>query len=154
MFSGKISWDKPGFNQSNEHPVVCISHADALAYAQWLGKRTGFNYRLPTQNEWRAVVGYRAGDACRAGVISCGNKGTAAGSGTPASPLGIYDLQGNASEWLSDSAGSGRYTVAGLSWRDASTASSTRTSNQNGDRGYDDVGFRLVREVSLSELAK
>ncbi|MEO8000705.1 MAG: bifunctional serine/threonine-protein kinase/formylglycine-generating enzyme family protein [Arenimonas sp.] len=154
MFSGKISWDKPGFNQSNEHPVVCVSHTDAIAYAQWLSKRTGLNYRLPTQNEWRSVVSYKAGDPCRAGVISCGNKGTAAGSGTPASPLGIYDLQGNASEWLSDSAGSGRYTVAGLSWRDASSASSTRTSNQNGDRGYDDVGFRLVREVSLSELAK
>ena len=154
MFSGKISWDKPGFNQSNEHPVVCVSHADAVAYAQWLSRRTGLNYRLPTQNEWRSVVGYKAGDPCRAGVISCGNKGTSAGSGTPASPLGIYDLQGNASEWLSDNAGSGRYTVAGLSWRDTSSASSTRTSNQNGDRGYDDVGFRLVREVSLSELAK
>ncbi len=154
MFSGKIDWNKPGFNQSNEHPVVCVSRADALAYAQWLSKRTGLNYRLPTQNEWRSVVGYRAGDACRAGVIACGNKGTATGSGTPASPLGIYDLQGNTSEWLSDNAGSGRYVVAGLSWRDTSTASATRTSNQNGDRGYDDVGFRLVREVSLSELAK
>jgi serine/threonine-protein kinase PpkA len=154
MFSGKISWDKPGFNQSNEHPVVCISHADAVAYAQWLSRRTGFSYRLPTQNEWRNVVGYRAGDACRAGVISCGNKGTAAGSGTPASPLGIYDLQGNVSEWLSDNAGTARYTVAGLSWRDTSSTSSTKTSNQNADRGYDDVGFRLVREVSLSELAK
>jgi serine/threonine-protein kinase PpkA len=154
MFSGKISWDKPGFNQSNEHPVVCISHADAVAFAQWLSKRTGLNYRLPTQSEWRGVVGYKAGDPCRAGVISCGNKGTSAGSGTPSSPLGIYDLQGNASEWLSDNAGSGRYTVAGLSWRDTSSASSTKTSNQNGDRGYDDVGFRLVREVSLSELAK
>ncbi len=154
IFSGKISWDKPGFNQSNEHPVVCISHSDARAYAQWLGKRTGFNYRLPTQSEWRAVVGYKAGDPCRAGVISCGNKGTSAGSGTPASPLGIYDLQGNASEWLNDGAGSDKYVVAGLSWRDASSASSTRTSNQNGDRGYDDVGFRLVREVSLSDLAK
>ncbi|MGH8051361.1 MAG: bifunctional serine/threonine-protein kinase/formylglycine-generating enzyme family protein [Arenimonas sp.] len=154
MFSGKISWDKPGFNQSNEHPVVCVSHADAIAYAQWLSRRTGLNYRLPTQSEWRGVVAYKAGDPCRAGVISCGSKGTSAGSGTPASPLGIYDLQGNASEWLSDNAGSGRYTVAGLSWRDTSSASSTRTSNQNGDRGYDDVGFRLVREVSLSELAK
>jgi len=154
MFSGKISWDKPGFNQSNEHPVVCVSHVDAAAYAQWLSKRTGLNYRLPTQNEWRGVVGYKASDACRAGVIACGNKGTAAGSGTPSSPLGIYDLQGNASEWLSDNAGSGRYTVAGLSWRDTASASSTKISNQNGDRGYDDVGFRLVREVSLSELAK
>ena len=154
MFSGKISWDKPGFNQSNEHPVVCISHVDAVAYAQWLGKRTGLNYRLPTQSEWRGVVGYKAGNACRAGVISCDNKGTAAGSGTPSSPLGIYDLQGNTSEWLSDATGSGRYAVAGLSWRDTASASSTKTSNQNGDRGYDDVGFRLVREVSLSELAK
>jgi serine/threonine-protein kinase PpkA len=154
IFSGKISWDKPGFNQNNEHPVVCISHADAAAYAQWQSRRSGLSYRLPTQSEWRNVVGYRAGDPCRAGVIACGSKGTAAGSGTPASPLGIYDLQGNVSEWLSDSAGSGRYTVAGLSWRDTSSASSTKTSNQNGERGYDDVGFRLVREVSLSELAR
>lgn len=154
IFSGKISWDKPGFNQSNEHPVVCVSHADARAYAQWLSKRTGMNYRLPMQSEWRSVAIYRAGDQCRAGVISCGNKGTATGSGTPASPLGIYDLQGNASEWLGDGAGSGKFVVAGLSWRDASSASPTRTSNQNGDRGYDDVGFRLVREVSLSDLAK
>ncbi len=154
IFSGKISWDKPGFNQSNEHPVVCVSHDDARAYAQWLSKRSGVNYRLPTQSEWRSVAAYRAGDPCRAGVISCGNKGTAAGSGTPASPLGIYDLQGNASEWLGDGAGSGKYIVAGLSWRDASSASSTRTSNQNGDRGYDDVGFRLVREISLSDLVK
>ena len=154
MFSGKISWDKPGFNQSNEHPVVCISHMDAITYSQWLSKRTGLSYRLPTQSEWRGVVGYKAGDACRAGVIACGNKGTAAGSGTSSSPLGIYDLRGNASEWLGDAAGSGRYTVAGLSWRDTASTSSTKTSNQNGDRGYDDVGFRLVREVSLSELAK
>lgn len=154
MFSGKISWDKPGFNQNNEHPVVCVNHDDAAAYAQWQSKRTGLNYRLPTQSEWRNVVGYRAGDPCRAGVIACGNKGTLAGSGTPASPLGIYDLQGNVSEWLSDSAGGGRYTVAGLSWRDTSSASSTKTSSQNGQRGYDDVGFRLVREVTLSELAK
>jgi len=154
IFSGKISWDKPGFNQSNEHPVVCVSHSDAVAYAQWLSKRTGLDYRLPTQNEWRSIAIYRAGEPCRAGVIACGNKGTSAGSGTPASPLGIYDLQGNASEWLGDSAGSGRYIVAGLSWRDTATASATRTSNQNGDRGYDDVGFRLVREVSLSDLVK
>lgn len=154
IFSGKISWDKPGFNQGNEHPVVCISHVDANAYAQWLTKRTGLSYRLPTQSEWRSVAVYRAGDACRAGVISCGNKGTATGSGTPASPLGIYDLQGNASEWLNDGAGGGKFVVAGLSWRDASSASSTRTSKQNGDRGYDDVGFRLVREVSLSDLVK
>lgn len=154
IFSGKISWDKPGFNQSNEHPVVCISHADARAYAQWLSRRTGISYRLPTQSEWRSVAVYRTGDPCRAGVISCGNKGTATGSGTPASPLGVYDLQGNASEWLGDGAGGGKFVVAGLSWRDASSASSTRTSNQNGDRGYDDVGFRLVREVSLSDLVQ
>lgn len=155
IFSGKISWDKPGFNQSSEHPVVCVSHNDAVAYAQWQSRRTGFNYRLPTKSEWRSIVGYQTGNPCRAGVLACGgNRGTSAGSGTLASPLGIYDLQGNASEWLSDSAGGGRYIVAGLSWRDTQNASSTRTSNQNGDRGYDDVGFRLAREVSLSELAK
>jgi serine/threonine-protein kinase PpkA len=146
LFVGKINWQSPGFKQSGDHPVVCVSQQDAVAYSQWLSQRTGQKFRLPNSNEWRNLVSYKASDACRAGVISCGGKGTASGSGTPASPYGVYDLQGNVSEWLSDG------PTAGLSWRDLPTSATTKTSRQNTGRGYDDVGFRLVRDVSADDL--
>jgi serine/threonine-protein kinase PpkA len=151
-FTGKVDWQSPGFKQNADHPVVCVSHGDAVAYAQWLSQRTGQKLRLPNGNEWRSLVNYRAGDPCRAGVIACGNKGTASGSSTPANPYGVYDLQGNVSEWLGDGGESGRYPAAGLSWRDTATSSSNKTTRQNGSRGYDDVGFRLVRDVGVDEL--
>jgi serine/threonine-protein kinase PpkA len=152
IFTGKIDWQTPGFKQNGDHPVVCVSHQDAAAYAQWLGQRTGQKFRLPTSSEWRSLVNYKAGDACRAGVVACGNKGTSAGSGTPSSPFGVYDLQGNVSEWLGDDGGSGRYPAAGLSWRDLPSSPANKTTRQNANRGYDDVGFRLVRDVSADEL--
>ncbi|MEQ6204847.1 SUMF1/EgtB/PvdO family nonheme iron enzyme [Sulfitobacter sp. HNIBRBA2951] len=33
-------------------PVVGITIPDAVAYTRWLSELTGFNYRLPSENEW------------------------------------------------------------------------------------------------------
>lgn len=46
------NWKNPGFSQSNNNPVVCVSWNDAIAMARWLSKETGFTYRLPTEAEW------------------------------------------------------------------------------------------------------
>ncbi len=48
------SWQDPGFGvpQSDTEPVVCISFADAKAYAAWLTKMVGHTYRLPSEVEW------------------------------------------------------------------------------------------------------
>ena len=153
FFGSKHNWSDPGISQSNEHPVVCVSQTDARAFASWLNQRGGQHYRLPTALEWRAIVDYRGGDPCRSGRIACGSQhGTAAGSGFAPSPLGIQDLRGNVSEWLADNAGAGRNLVAGLSWRDPPTTSPLRTDGRNGDRGADDIGFRLVRDVTLKDV--
>jgi len=46
------SYKAPGFKQANNHPVVCVSHNDVLAYIKWLNGKTGHVFRLPTEAEW------------------------------------------------------------------------------------------------------
>jgi len=146
----KRSWSDPGFPQGDNHPVVCVSHADALAYAEWLGKRTGNRYRLPRLSEWRLLAGYPGdADACRNGHIDCRSRGTVSARQGPASPLGVFGAQGNVREWLSDcDGGCGRRMAAGLGWRDGSrNADAIRSSGLDANTGFDDVGIRLVRVV-------
>ena len=46
------SWKSPGFDQTDEHPVVDVSWNDAVAFCQWLSRNEGKHYRLPTEAEW------------------------------------------------------------------------------------------------------
>jgi formylglycine-generating enzyme len=52
-----------GFVQTDRHPVVCVSWADAKAFCEWLSGREGARYRLPTEAEWEYAA--RAGTTSR-----------------------------------------------------------------------------------------
>jgi formylglycine-generating enzyme required for sulfatase activity/tRNA A-37 threonylcarbamoyl transferase component Bud32 len=107
------TWEAPGWPQSNEHPVVCVSWNDAQAFCGWLSTKEGREYRLPTEAEWEY--------ACRAGTetaYSFGDDALALGqyawyadnanAQTHAvgkllpNRWGLYDIQGNVWQWCAD----------------------------------------------------
>ena len=146
-------------------PVVGITVAQAEAYAAWLSEQTGWNYRLPTDDEWEVAA--RAGSE---NIYPWGNddpkKAKAAnfkGNGkfkftspvdafmNGANAWGIVDLVGNVWEWTSTSreAEDGGRTVKGGSWMDG--PNDLRISNYkniDSESPHRDVGFRLVKEVT------
>lgn len=131
----KRRWNAPGFEQSATQPVVCVSLADAQAYAQWLGRKDGHSYRLPTSAEWDAHIAAGTAQArCIAQPESC-------------------ESTAIVREWTA-SCGPGceRQPVAGFGWRESNPGERAREGTVDPAHGYDDVGFRLVREVPRSEL--
>jgi len=60
-----VTWEAPGFAQTDRHPVCGVSWEDARAFCRWLtGKeqqegRISANaaYRLPTDTEWSSAAG-------------------------------------------------------------------------------------------------
>jgi sulfatase modifying factor 1 len=58
----------PGWKLEADHPVGYVSWNDAAAFCDWLSRKEGKKYRLPTEAEWEY--------SCRAGTSSryyCGN---------------------------------------------------------------------------------
>ena len=46
------NWRELGYPQDDKHPVACINWNDAKACAEWMSRKTGKQYRLPTEAEW------------------------------------------------------------------------------------------------------
>jgi formylglycine-generating enzyme required for sulfatase activity len=124
----QLSWQETGFMQTENHPVVCVSWQDAKAYAQWLSKAASKPYRLPTEMEWEYAA--KAGQGLvpfpwpnnespcnranfadksleilhpqwRLANCSDGFEFTAPVGSLAANPWGVFDMQGNAMEWVS-----------------------------------------------------
>lgn len=46
------SWRNPGFDQTDDMPVCCVSWNDAKAFIAWLNEQTGKTYGLPSEAQW------------------------------------------------------------------------------------------------------
>ena len=124
------SWRNPGFDQTDDDPVVLVSWNDADMFCKWLSARDNRDYRLPTEAEWEY--------ACRAGGSSLywwgddfrDREGNEAGDQTRlvgwsaindnacthpvgrfrANGFGLYDIAGNVWEWCGDWYGRSYYS--------------------------------------------
>lgn len=120
--TGQASWRHLGFAQGDDEPVVCISWNEAQAYVQWLSKRTGRAYRLPTEAEWEyaaragTTTAYPWGETASHDHANYGSEicctpakegadrwlNTSPVRSFPQNAFGLYDMNGNVWQWTQD----------------------------------------------------
>ena len=106
--------DNPSANKTSpSNPVENVSWNDCQEFIRKLNERTGENFRLPTEAEWEYAA--RGGGKTRNAKYSGGSilenvgwyKANSDKTSHPvrqlaANELGLYDMSGNVSEWVSD----------------------------------------------------
>ncbi len=92
-----------------DRPVVGVSWNDAQAFVRWLNLKTGSTqYRLLTEAEWEyaaragATTAYAFGDALTPQQATFHTASTTPDGQHAANAFGLYDLHGNAAEWVED----------------------------------------------------
>src|SRR5579872_540852 len=151
-----LNWHNTPFPQTGRDPVVCVSWEEASAYTQWLSRKAGHTYRLLSEAEWEYVAragtttqafwGDTQENGCEyangvdltlverfpkakwENIVPCrdGYIFTAPVGSFKPNRFGLYDMEGNAFEWVAD--------CWAKSYDGAPTDGSARTEGECGNR--------------------
>ena len=128
------NWRNPGFPQEDSHPAVCVSWNDAIAFTDWMSRKSGIRYRLPTEAEWEFAARsggkkekfagfseegqlYQYANFCDSNCDAQwktvsqndGYKYTSPVGSYKPNGLELYDMSGNVWQWVSDRYGENYY---------------------------------------------
>ena len=180
------AYDPPDENWGRgNRPVISVSWEDAQAYATWLSATTGAHYRLLSEAEWEYAVRAGTVTAFFFGETLSGEQANIDGSavyGEGPSPVnrqmtlpvgqfapnafGLYDMHGNAWEWVEDcwndeyardapadgsawlTGSCGGRILRGGSWYEYSgdARSAARVASDTDDLSFTD-GIRIARDL-------
>jgi len=148
----------PNVEHSGQMPVVMVSLSGALAYCDWLEKKTGQLIRLPNEIEWE-----KSARGPESFVYSYGNIYKQAlanqesgelkpvGSYQPNS-FGLYDMTGNVFEWMSNQNDASSDKIYNQSLRggsfvlDGMYLRNSFRMRQSKSVMTDDIGFRVAKD--------
>jgi formylglycine-generating enzyme required for sulfatase activity len=165
-------WDGNNPPADREHwPVGNVSVKDAEAFAAWLSKRDGVNYRLPSEEEWEFAArngsqgtSFPWGNSWEEGRANINEKESPADVGSfprGATQNGVQDMIGNVSEWTSSKAHfyDARAVLTAVEkahvYRGGACSSGVNADFHNAtdrswfgneDSKFPTIGFRLVRD--------
>ena len=156
------AWQNGQFPKGRaDHPVVLVSHQDAMAFAEWLSSKTGDQWRLPSEEEWEKAARGIDGrwfpwgitfDPTRLNSHDQGPFDTRPVGQFPMgiSPFKVLDMAGQVFEWTGTAARQGRWIVKGGSWDDrgCGVCRAAARHSRPEELKHILIGFRLVRMPS------
>ena len=142
---GPATWEAGSYPDGTEnHPVTGVSWYEAAAYAAFVHKQ------LPTVFHWAVVADTSRSDYLLPVSNFSGKATTPVGSFPNLSTFGVYDLAGNAREWLlNQGSGSDQRFILGGGWTDPSYAFNDSFTQPALDRSESN-GFRCIKELADS----
>ena len=148
--SPDYTWRNPDVAPGNDYPVAQLSWQDAQRFCEWLSRKEGRKYRLPTEAEWEW--------ACRAGTV------TKYHFGDDSAELGDYAWYSDNADWHSHPVGQKKPNAWGLfdmhgniceycrDWY-AELPAAVVTDPQGPAQEPTDGGTRVIRSLSFAESA-